>query len=258
MKNQPITNDDLEFQRCVDGELTDAEEIALLRRLEHDPPQWRRLALAFIEDRQFSRSMCHHGSMYHHSSAAPVSVANLPVTAGPQTLTAHKPRATSLLQLASVLALSLTLGVALGLAWVQWPGRTGAQRPVVVLDEPDAVPQPPAPPPPVPLPRPLHAPPRPAAQGTVSLVANKHPRPDYELDIPVSGAESVRVPVYDPHHMTPEMFTSKPVISAEIQDQLRQRGYAVDQQRQYLMIPLQDGRRVLVPHDTVKVRYAVQ
>lgn len=94
--------------------------------------------------------------------------------------------------------------------------------------------------------------------GLVSLVANAAVPPDYELDLQVDGAGAVKVPIYHPSHITPEMLEQRPVVPRELRERLQRQGYAIDQHREYMLIPLEDGRRVLIPQDSVKVRYAVQ
>jgi hypothetical protein len=47
--NDKLHNDDILFDRLVDGELSGAERRALLESLDARPQAWRRCALAFLE-----------------------------------------------------------------------------------------------------------------------------------------------------------------------------------------------------------------
>jgi hypothetical protein len=71
--------------------------------------------------------------------------------------------------------------------------------------------------------------------------------------------EPVTVPVYSPEQWgsLPEARTPI-VIPDEVQRQLREQGYELDHQRQWFRAPLNDGREILVPTETVRVRSNVQ
>jgi hypothetical protein len=47
----------IELQRLVDGELSHGQRVELLRSLGDDAQQWRKLALALLEEQQWSRSI---------------------------------------------------------------------------------------------------------------------------------------------------------------------------------------------------------
>jgi hypothetical protein len=103
--------------------------------------------------------------------------------------------------------------------------------------------------------------PYPKANGLypVSLPAGTQHVAEVELPPLRPGDESLRVPVYDSRDVPPRMYQEMvPMIPPEVQAQLHRRGFEVDQQRQYMLIELQDGRRIVLPQDAVKVRYAVQ
>ena len=50
-------DDDVRFDRLVDGELSDAERRQLLASLDDEPDGWRRCALAFLEAQQWQQSL---------------------------------------------------------------------------------------------------------------------------------------------------------------------------------------------------------
>ncbi len=55
--NNELHNDDILFDRLVDGELSDAERQALLESLDERPREWRRCALAFLEAQSWREEM---------------------------------------------------------------------------------------------------------------------------------------------------------------------------------------------------------
>jgi len=83
-----LTDDDLRFDRLVDGEMSDTERRHFLASLDDEPGGWRRCAMAFLEDQAWRESMpdvaLHAGmARVESSSSAPVqqgTKVELPVT----------------------------------------------------------------------------------------------------------------------------------------------------------------------------------
>ncbi len=48
---------ELEIQRCIDGQMSEADQQNLLRRLEARPDGWRKLSLAFVECQVWSQAI---------------------------------------------------------------------------------------------------------------------------------------------------------------------------------------------------------
>lgn len=46
---------ELDIQRCIDGQMAEADQQALLRKLEGLPDGWRKLSLAFVENQVWSQ-----------------------------------------------------------------------------------------------------------------------------------------------------------------------------------------------------------
>lgn len=215
------------FQRCIDGELSEAEEAAFLRDLGHDTSQWRQLALMFIEDRLLRRTL--------QGAHIPVPVSQPQV----QTPQIRPQQAESWRALATYLALSLVVGVALGGAWVQWKqGRAGSAAPMAMTEDTG---QP---------------------SGPSSLQPPVAVSPDVLSKVAIAplpaDAESLTIPVYHNKQLPRDLFKSPRMIPVEVERELLRRGLTVDQQRQFLYLELENGQRALVPQDTFKVRYAVQ
>lgn len=266
---------ELDIQRCVDGELAEMEEVSLLRQLDHLPGGWRRLALALLEDRLFRQAVQH--SLTVRESVRPAVRPAEDFQWGTRRFWKST----------AAVGMSLCLGMALGLAWLQWiavdPGeplpqeRISQSAPAAVDQQlattatlpTQLVSQQPAPQPdaadklisrPLPGPRaPVHS----AVVGATVLPVGlgNAARQVAEVELPplAPGDQALRVPVYDSRDIPARFLEeSTPVIPPEIQEHLRQQGIAVDQERQFLLIELDDGRRILLPRDAVRIRYAAQ
>jgi hypothetical protein len=71
--------------------------------------------------------------------------------------------------------------------------------------------------------------------------------------------EPLTVPVYSPEQWGSLPEARMPVnIPEEVRRQLREQGYELDHERQWFRAPLDDGREILVPTETVRVRSNVQ
>ncbi|MEJ7637798.1 MAG: hypothetical protein WKF75_07380, partial [Singulisphaera sp.] len=57
LSDDPTTDDPLQIDRLVDGELDPAERHALLVRFETEPGGWRRCALAFLEAQSWREAL---------------------------------------------------------------------------------------------------------------------------------------------------------------------------------------------------------
>src|SRR5207248_9374700 len=93
------------LDRLVDGELSDAEQRALLQRFENEPANWRRCALAFLEAQTWREAF------------SPL-VASAPTTVRP-TLLPDRPRRSLELRrrMARLTGLAAGLAVAFALGW---------------------------------------------------------------------------------------------------------------------------------------------
>jgi hypothetical protein len=200
----------LEIQRCVDGELGDDQQRALLTRLEGTPDGWRILALAYVENQVWGEG-CR------------AIVDAIPAQIATRTRSPVRSMARWLAAAAAVV-IFVGLGFAAGQRWgsAAGPVLTGV-RPTDSSDHDG----------------------RPA------------PKPVMNLEF-VSDSESspdMTIPVFDRHDLGPEYWDEPEIVPADLRQALFRWGYDVRQQREFVSIPLSDGRQIAVPVDTVLMSY---
>jgi hypothetical protein len=67
----------------------------------------------------------------------------------------------------------------------------------------------------------------------------------------------IEVPLVETDRLDPNWLASQPAAMPEDEvEELRRLGYRVDQQRFYVPVTLDDGRRAIVPLDRANIRYA--
>ena len=84
------------------------------------------------------------------------------------------------------------------------------------------------------------------------------PVPVMSLEFANAGREddAWSIPVYDPGDVNDDYWNVENIVPPEVRSAFSKEGYRVDHHREFYSIPLDDGRRVAVPVDTVQVRYA--
>ena len=209
---------ELELQRLVDGELSQAEQQNLLRRLDESPGDWRTVALAFVEQQVFadaSRELL-------AESATPARVAMHAEAKSPRTLW-------------PTVVAAVALGIGLGLlsGGLMTSLRPGSSDAVVDADNP-------------------------IDQSDQATDAVLEPVPVMSLEFANAGQEddAWSIPVYDPGDVNDDYWNVENIVPPEVRSAFSKEGYRVDHHREFYSIPLDDGRRVAVPVDTVQVRYA--
>jgi hypothetical protein len=83
------------------------------------------------------------------------------------------------------------------------------------------------------------------------------PQPVMNLEF-VGNSEAspqMTIPVFDRQDLGPEYWDEPEIVSADVRQALFRRGYDVRQQREFVSIPLSDGRQIAVPVDTVLMSY---
>ncbi|MEZ5941274.1 MAG: hypothetical protein R3C18_07780 [Planctomycetaceae bacterium] len=244
------------LQQCIDGELSEQAEVDFLSSLDQQSEHWRGLALGFIEDRLLRRA-CQSFPFEMSAPEPPQAV-----------VAARKPSRRekgSWLPFVATLSLSLCLGVAIGLTWVTWHRSSGSglvNEGAIAEVEPSNTTEPSL------IGRPSQGMNLQVGNGGVRTVKDvpttslaSEPLtvdPDYELGLWNDNDESVVLPVYSYPNARPEMYERKSVIPQDVEAELRQRGYSVNHRRRYMVIDLEDGRRIVVPQDAVSVEYDVQ
>lgn len=250
MKHE-LSNEELELfiQRCVDGELSEEQHHDLIRHLDNLQTHsgWRLLAIAFMEEQIFAcvfrdqpqptSRLADTEKLEHHQ---------------PQLQTSKPDKRDSLRY--SGLMVTTALGLLLGLSFngIQFAPREGQ----VAVEEMSAIPtssdtetQP------VRnsqafsetlLPSQTSRTPQNRAQTPIRVVNESYPYPN---DLILPGMESLEVPAT-------EMFYDEPMLPPEVRRHLESLGYAIERRARAYRVPLENGREVIVPSETIRVRYA--
>lgn len=204
----------------VDGELSESQRRELLAWCEREPDGWRRCALTFLDAQSWSKVL---GQMARgDSEAVEGMLSDDPLlsapAAGAPLIGLPKPTiAPAWLVPALALAASVLVAFSLGL-WARG-GRFGGGPAIAAK----------------------------GARDKVRLVA----------DGPAGAPGESQMPVADGQSMDDDWLRGQPAtMPREIQQALERLGHRVRQQRQLVPIPLEDGRRVMVPVDQIDVQPA--
>ncbi|MFO0790830.1 MAG: hypothetical protein U0805_15340 [Pirellulales bacterium] len=230
------TNDDILFDRLVDGELTSAERRTLLASLDARRDGWRKCALAFLEAqswREHSRAI-----LAEPQPAAPASQSVQTVDADKES-----PAPTTTDQRISIksasawLAIAAALLVAFRVGSMQ-RGNTNQVAGATPNDHQVAT-------------TPPNSPPAPQV--------NRVPKnPSDALNLWVrddSGQlRRVRVPLVDANALDPDLgLQFQTGVPDDVRNQLQQQGYAVKSQRKFAPMWLENGRPMIVPVEDTKI-----
>lgn len=227
---------ELDIQRCVDGELSEAAQQELLQRLDETDIGWRDLALAFVEN-QVIAGACRRAAERETEPPAAIS------PAAPRTRQHAAPpiarRRLSVTNWTVTLA-SAVIGVGIGL--LAGGGRSvvdSTATPPVATAASD------------PAPTSARDPDSPTTHDT------DFPQPVMNVEFAdASGdASNWTLPVYAADDLGPDYWQAGDVLPSEIERDLSRRGYRLDHEREFYSIPLDDGREIAVPVDTYQVRY---
>jgi len=241
--NNIDANDPLVLDRLVDGELTDAEERAVIAQLSQTPDGWRRCALAFLEARCWQRAAQHVQELSDPQQnlakpprakppltqppldeARPSRIANKRDTVSKSRLSIHWPGA---LALCALFLLAFGVGTLLPSPWNRSSQPEGPSGAVPLVDS--------------------------AAQPTapVHMVAQDQPVNSEDLllgnvtFVDNSGSQ-FDVPVYDwNEQFAEELMYGSQNLSPEFLQQLKR--HQVRSHQSYVPVRLKDGRRVVVP-----------
>jgi hypothetical protein len=235
------------FDRLVDGELSATEERALLIALDARPDGWRRCALAFLESRNWQNELgALAGGDCPRINGMPEGSKDL----NPVSLVERHIAVKQHVQPGQVLAVAATVAIAflLGIAahWQWTSSGAGARDRLAAETSKD-----------VPADERIAANDgdrqgvtngmdyRPASTVTMSLL-NGHGNVDRQIEIPVVEADRL-----DPHWLQ----TTPSAIPDQFVEALRRSGHTVEEQRLYVPIVLDDGRRAIVALDQARVKY---
>lgn len=215
-------NDDIQFDRLVDDELSDTERRQLLTSLDDRPDGWRKCALAFLEAQAWRREM---GRLTEEPAApapaTPVGRVDSPIASR---------RAVQFLTLAASVFVAFTLGLAFG----DLPHPHHAATPSPSNNQLASTPSTP------------DIPVRPAAQPTDALTL-------WARD--ASGqVRPLRVPLVDAAALDRRLgLEFQSGLPPEVLQQLKARGYQVESKRRYAPFLLDNGRPLVVPVEDTKI-----
>ena len=216
------SNDDILFDRLVDGELPSAERSALLSSLDAQPDGWRRCALAFLE-----------AQAWRQASVQLVLEANRPSEVTSSSLE-HKDHSRNQLHWL-VLAASVFIAFTLGLAFGDLPHPTptatsGSSNSMIAESAPQSESRE--------LPRTF------SPNDALTLWARDE-----------SGrAHPLRVPLVDAAALDRQLGSQFPSnMPANVRDQLHQRGYQVESKQRYAPLWLDNGRPLILPVEDAKI-----
>lgn len=230
--NLPSLDDDL-LDLLVDDELSESQRRELLRLLEEKPDGWRRCALAFLEAQCWKREFRHVVPPASPTSVEQPAV-SAPLAPPPR---ARERRSRLGVGPGTVLAMAASFLVALLI---------GSQ---VRLGGPSDPPLDPRGLGPADLAQ--------AGRGTAGPASQDPWRMVTLTSNDANGnQQSVRLPAKEEDHLDASWWRSPaPAIPEEVLRALKSSGHEVRQSRQFLPVPMQDGRKLVVPVDQVDVDY---
>jgi anti-sigma factor RsiW len=217
--------DDILFDRLVDGELSAAERRRLLASLDDQPGGWRRCALAFLEAQRWSEVLGEFVRDPVPAQAADEKVSVTPVSP------AHFERRREVVWLA--VAAGLLAAFTLGLTW-----RGGApiagNAPVPSGDTVAEVIPPPA----------SHSPDAAGATDALTLWVRDE----------AGKARPLRVPLVDARTLDQQLgMEFQTGMPADVRSQLQDRGFDVRSKRRYAPLWLENGRPMIVPVEDTRI-----
>jgi hypothetical protein len=237
--------DDLDFDLLVDGELGDQSRGELLARLDRVPGGWRRCALAFLEAQSWTQDL---RAIRQESPATAQAPRPAPQRGAKQS------------RLGVVLAMAASFLIALGLgAYFRgfW-SRTETWSRTDAMSRTDTIASP------APMAVAVSSAPQSGPvvpPGPVDSAGHVSPEIWQTVALPVAdgaggSTESMPLPARVADHLDPQWLDRfPPAMPRDVISALRESGHEVQQQRHLVPLPLQDGRRLVVPVDQVEVRY---
>lgn len=224
------------FDRLVDGALSADEYRSVLLALEQQPAAWRLCAEAFLEAQAWRGDF---SALRQSSIALPV------LPAGPKPTPASETRQRAAQSTRLNMALIALASFFLAFAVVQsiWqrlhqrPDRDSQTPAVNVLAQP--------------------TPPSTGNSPTIPTTLVSH-QPFGKVQLPVDRGEGqepavVDVPVYEDAAASALLINSRPALPDDLVQSLEAEGHRVDLERQFLRVPLNDGRQMMLPVEGYRI-----
>jgi hypothetical protein len=280
-----------QFDRLVDGELSEADRRTLLLQLEHEPEGWRRCALAFLEAQCWKEGFGQIGGpvspgtisraaispaqippQISEGSPSPLPAAPLPAARQPVDWQRWRQYAATLLTISASFLLALFVGM----------GLRGKDSGLVTHGSDTAANLSPANLSPTVGPLPasgvaqsqvpagqlagvqaptVQVPTGQASPAQVPVAAAQVPTANggWEMvsvaaaDSPDGRAQTYFVPAQCRDTLDPSLIPD--TIPAEVRQAFEESGHQIVQQREIVPVPMKDGRRLMVPVDHVEIHY---
>lgn len=226
--NRFSTDPDRQIDMLVDGELSEPDRRALLARLDQQPDGWRRCALAFLEAQCWREALGPVASSHGADEAA----ASVPV--GEEARSVPRRSSPWLRSAGTLLAMAASFVAALGLGiWARPLWRPHGDEPSTALVRvPEA--------------------------GGSDATGRPSPWRMVTLSVPNGDqrtSQSIRLPAMERDRLDESWLNSLPgPLSSDVLQMLRQTGHQVEHSRELLPVPLQDGRKLVIPIDQIEVR----
>ena len=225
-----ITRD--QIQSVVDGECSDALRAALLREIESKPAEWRTLALALLEEQQWSKQIAALGSDHASSHIIPSS-ASWSLDAASVELPGRLSRGPSsgAFPWMTTLAASLLFGLGIfgGSYLPNLRSLDSEGGDTIALAK-----------------NPIGTSQAESIDESSMRVGNL----DTEMKMLVSGPnkETAEIPIYDLKAMDHDVIVARELYEvARINQRLRKEGFELDVRPEYYTGKLNDGRQLIVP-----------
>jgi hypothetical protein len=216
----PSFIDDRIIDRLVDDELSPTERRAVIDQLEADPASWRKVGLAFLEAQAWKRG---------------ADALLIAPRSRPENATDSVPiKAPALSRGRLWAAIFIPIAFVLGYVTPRSGDRLTPFKDVTTEQNQTQG-------------KPSSEPSVPAIVGGADLAAN------------LDGRPVVRVPLVPSQSLDPDWGKAPAELVPEyVRLQWERRGYAVEEHRSLLPVPLADGRKAVVPVENVRVKYVGQ
>lgn len=232
VNNDNMPSDDSRFDRLVDGELSERQRRDLLAGLDNEPGGWRRCALAFLEAQCWKRAL--------DGLAGPAGAG-----VQPRRRPAWSRPVGTLLAMAACFLVAFWVGSAV--QHVRQDGSVGPAGTPAEFARAAADHRTPVSP---------DVPDRGLAGMTRRAPAAANPWRTVTVSAPAGMGPALRLPAVERDHLDPQWLQSlPPAIPNDVMQAFSRTGHQIEQHRQLVPVPLDDGRQLVMPVDNVKVHY---
>ncbi len=232
-QDEPIK--DSRFDRLVDGELSEQERRDLLGRLDQDPNGWRRCALAFLESQCWKQTFGETVSR-SVSSKPPYKTIR----------TAHSPwtgRLGVLAAMAASFLFAFWIGSLVQRSSVdEIAGPSGTMGQIASTIAPST-------------------PVQPVIEQNANTAGIIPPKqtpstPWQTVTVSAPAGSAIRVPARERDQIDPQWLQSLPTaVPDNVLQAFNRTGHEIEQHRELVPVPLNDGRQLVMPVDQVDVHY---